>query len=202
MKRVKGKLIKWDNDKAFGFIVPNHGGSHIFIHKTAFANRTRTPFVNDVITFSKTKDKQGRVCADNATFTGEKLKKKQAKKANMFSIYLAFVFISFIVFSYFTGRVPVSLALAYFALSVITFLAYAIDKSKAQSGSWRTQESTLHLFALIGGWPGAAIAQQLLRHKSKKAEFRIAFWLTVVANLGVLYWLLFANGKHWLTVFM
>ena len=58
--RLKGKLIKWNEDKAFGFIAPNGGGDHVFIHKTAFSNRKRTPKINDVITFSISKDKQGR----------------------------------------------------------------------------------------------------------------------------------------------
>ena len=90
--RLKGKLIKWNKEKAFGFIVPNGGGEHVFIHKTALSNRKRTPQVNDVITFSITKDKQGRYCADDATFSGEKLKKKQAKSTSEFSIYLSVIF--------------------------------------------------------------------------------------------------------------
>ena len=44
---------------------------------------------------------------------------------------------------------------------------------------------TLHGLSLIGGWPGALIAQQVLRHKSRKEEFRFVFWLTVVINVGV-----------------
>lgn len=200
MKRVKGKLIKWDNEKAFGFIAPMDGGKHIFIHKTALSNRSRVPVINDIITFSMSKDKQGRVCAESATFSGEKLVKKQAKKVSMFSIYLALAFLSFIAGAYFTDLIPKNLALVYLCLSVVTFLAYAFDKSKAQSGAWRTQESTLHLFALAGGWPGAAIAQQLLRHKSKKADFRAGFWFTVIINCGALGWLLSDSGQHLLAL--
>jgi cold shock CspA family protein len=58
--RMKGKLIKWNDDKAFGFIAPNGGGDHVFIHKTALSNRKRIPKINDVITFTISKDKQGR----------------------------------------------------------------------------------------------------------------------------------------------
>ncbi|WP_019029355.1 DUF1294 domain-containing protein [Colwellia piezophila] len=70
----------------------------------------------------------------------------------------------------------------YLAANIMNFFAYALDKSKAKPGTWRTPEITLHLLALIGGWPGAAISQQLLRHKSKKVAFRAVFWLTVMAN--------------------
>jgi cold shock CspA family protein len=34
--RLKGKLLKWNEDKSFGFILPNGGGNDVFIHKTAF----------------------------------------------------------------------------------------------------------------------------------------------------------------------
>lgn len=199
--RLKGKLIKWNEDKAFGFIAPNGGGEHVFIHKTGLSNRKRTPQVNDVITFSVSKDKQGRYCADDATFSGEKLKKKQAKNASKFSIYLSIVFLGGIVAALFMGYIPKNLAILYFGASIVTFIAYASDKNKAQRNAWRTPESTLHALALIGGWAGAAIAQQTLRHKSQKKDFRIAFWATVFANCGVLAWLMTANGAQLMSMF-
>ena len=78
--------------------------------------------------------------------------------------------------------------------SLLTFFIYALDKHAAKKGAWRTQESTLHLLSLIGGWPGALVAQQSLRHKSKKAEFRSIFWITVMLNCGTLAWLFTENG--------
>ena len=82
----------------------------------------------------------------------------------------------------------------YLGASIITFILYAVDKSAAQKGGWRTQESTLHFFSLAGGWPGAIVAQQKLRHKSKKQSFRFVFWLTVFVNCGVFAWLFTADG--------
>ncbi|MBL8421498.1 MAG: DUF1294 domain-containing protein, partial [Dechloromonas sp.] len=58
----------------------------------------------------------------------------------------------------------------------------------------RTAESTLHLLSLVGGWPGALVAQNRLRHKSRKASFLVAFWATVMLNCGFLGWLLTAHG--------
>lgn len=94
------------------------------------------------------------------------------------------------------GRMPINLVLLYLGESTLTFILYAYDKSKAKRGAWRTPESTLHLFALAGGWPGAAIAQQALRHKSQKREFRFVFWLTVIANFCALVWLMSSNGEQ------
>lgn len=67
--------------------------------------------------------------------------------------------------------------------SIVTFIAYALDKAASIRKTWRTSESTLHVLSLLGGWPGAILAQQALRHKSSKASFRTVFWLTVAANL-------------------
>jgi len=199
--RLQGKLIKWDEQKAFGFIAPNGGGAPVFIHKTAFYNRQRPPKLNDIITFALSKDKQGRHCASEATYLGEKLKKMQSKSVSQFSIYLAVVFFITILTAALLGYLPNNLLWMYSGLSMFTFITYAIDKSKAQNGKWRTPESTLHLFALVGGWPGAAIAQQTLRHKSQKKDFRFVFWLTVMANCGALIWLMSPDGKSMLSMF-
>ena len=87
---MKGKVINWNTNKAFGFIASNGGGEHIFIHKTAFTNSSRIPQLNDVITFSVAKDKQGRYCAEQAIFAGEKSKKKATNNISSFFIYLLY----------------------------------------------------------------------------------------------------------------
>ncbi|MEO8838007.1 MAG: DUF1294 domain-containing protein, partial [Herbaspirillum sp.] len=82
----------------------------------------------------------------------------------------------------------------YAAVSLITFVIYAIDKSAAQNNRWRTKESSLHLCSLIGGWPGAFLAQNILHHKSKKEEFQSIYWMTVVLNCCALGWLFTNRG--------
>ncbi|MDE0546715.1 DUF1294 domain-containing protein [Microbacterium sp. C7(2022)] len=74
---------------------------------------------------------------------------------------------------------------AYGALSVMGFAAYGIDKSAARRQARRISEQTLLTVGLIGGWPGALVAQQLFRHKTRKRSFRRAFWSTVVINVLV-----------------
>jgi uncharacterized membrane protein YsdA (DUF1294 family) len=90
----------------------------------------------------------------------------------------------------FMGKLPIAVVVLYFAASAATFVAYAIDKSAATRDTWRIRESTLHLLAVIGGWPGALVAQQALRHKSRKPSFRTTFWFTVLLNCAGLAWLL------------
>jgi len=81
----------------------------------------------------------------------------------------------------------VDVALAYYfaALSLITFIFYAVDKSAAIKRKQRIPERTLHLASLLGGWLGALVGQRLFRHKTKKQPFRIIFWLTVITNVSV-----------------
>lgn len=74
------------------------------------------------------------------------------------------------------------LLLAYPLLSAVSFLQYWADKNSAQSGRWRTPENTLHITELLGGWPGALVAQQVFRHKTRKASFQAVFWLIVLLH--------------------
>jgi uncharacterized membrane protein YsdA (DUF1294 family) len=96
---------------------------------------------------------------------------------------------------------PVILGI-YMEISLMTFTAYALDKSAARKGDWRTKESTLHLLSLAGGWPGAIVVQQQLRHKSRKASFRSVFWMTVFLNCGVFVWLTTSTGAAALQSFI
>lgn len=89
------------------------------------------------------------------------------------------------------GRLPLLLPGLYLLLSGITFVVYALDKSAARRNEWRVRESTLHLLALLCGWPGALAGQRLLRHKSSKTSFLVVFWITLVLHLAALGWLLF-----------
>ncbi|MCU7977742.1 DUF1294 domain-containing protein [Shewanella sp. SW36] len=109
-----------------------------------------------------------------------------ASGSSLMPLLLVVIFLAGLIGAAQQHMLPVGIAAMYLTLSLLTFIAYAIDKSAAKRNKWRTKESTLHLLALMGGWPGALFAQNLLRHKSIKASFRNVFWLTVVANLAVL----------------
>ena len=94
------------------------------------------------------------------------------------------------------GLLPLAVLGLYAAASVVAFLAYGHDKSAAVRDAWRVKENTLHLFALLGGWPGALVAQRLFRHKSFKASFQTTYWITVVLNCAALAWLLSPHGAQ------
>lgn len=86
-------------------------------------------------------------------------------------------------------QLPVWTGVLYLFASIICFAVYAQDKAAARAGRRRTPENTLLLLGLLCGWPGAVLAQQWLRHKSSKRPFQVAFWITVLCNLGAFIYL-------------
>ena len=86
------------------------------------------------------------------------------------------------------GYISPPLAASYGVASILTFAVYGVDKSRAQKQRWRIAEVALHSLEMIGGWPGALIAQRLFRHKNRKVSFQIVFWLIVIAHLTFWGW--------------
>ncbi len=112
-------------------------------------------------------------------------------------LYLAAIWLAYPL-QYLPVYIPIYVPGYISVLSAITFLMYAWDKRQAKRSSHtkvnRTPERTLQLLALFGGWPGALLAQQLLRHKSQKRRFIIVLWLCILVNVGSY----FAVGYLWL----
>ena len=188
--RYTGKIINWKDEKGFGFV--NYAGSSdkAFVHINSFLNRSRRPIEGDQITFEIEFDEQRRSKAINIRFADEKTRANtysdgKASFSNIFAVLFCFVLFALFII----GKVSLSVLCAYLVLGIITFIAYAIDKSAAQNNEWRTKESTLHLLSLMGGWLGALVAQNKLRHKSKKEEFQTVFLATVILNCGAFGWL-------------
>lgn len=76
---------------------------------------------------------------------------------------------------------------AYGLVSLVAFLLYWSDKRKARADAWRTPENVLHAVELAGGWPGALLAQQVFRHKTRKVSFQVVFWFIVL--LHQVFWI-------------
>jgi len=213
--RHKGKITSWKNNKGFGFIAPLDGGHKVFVHISAFKNRSHRPDIGEVVTYSVTKDAQGRTQAVNAALAGDKPSKTSAKSPSRITVFFAWLFLIVVGISVFVTGLPFMFLIvvgisvfvtglpfiilgAYLFISTVTFLAYAIDKSSAQAGHWRIGENTLQLLALAGGWPGALLAQQTLRHKSRKGSFRVVLWIAVLLNCAGFAWLHTDEGRTFL----
>ena len=73
-------------------------------------------------------------------------------------------------------------------MSLASLIAYGFDKRRAVRGGMRIPENSLHLLALLGGWPGALLAARLFRHKTRKLSFRLMLFAIVALHAGA--WLL------------
>jgi uncharacterized membrane protein YsdA (DUF1294 family)/cold shock CspA family protein len=191
--RYQGKVTNWKDDQGFGFIIPNGGGKQVFVHIKSFSNKRRRPVDQEIVTYELKSDAQGRSHAQNVSFIDERMVSAHPSRANS-PLVIAIVFLLFVIGTVLSDKLHVAVLELYLATSILAFCAYALDKSAAKNDRWRTQESTLHFFGLIGGWPGALAAQRLFHHKSKKQSFQIVFWITVVSNLYFFCWLLTPSG--------
>jgi uncharacterized membrane protein YsdA (DUF1294 family)/cold shock CspA family protein len=187
--RMKGRLGSWNDEKGFGFITPAGGGTQVFVHIRAFRNRNRRPERSQLVTYALSADRQGRPCAIEVTQAGVRLPPATGRRPVSPPVTGAALFFVLLAAAVVADRIPGWVPVLYLTASLFTFLVYAVDKSAARKGAWRTSESTLHLLSLAGGWPGALVARQRLRHKSRKRAFRTVFWLTVMLNCAALAWL-------------
>lgn len=97
------------------------------------------------------------------------------------------------------GRLHFLVPVGYLGMSLVAGIAYAFDKSAARTQRQRISERTLLVLGLLGGWPGALLAQRMFRHKTAKASFQAAFWITIVLNLTVLLLVAFPEARAWVS---
>jgi uncharacterized membrane protein YsdA (DUF1294 family)/cold shock CspA family protein len=194
--RIEGKITTWKDEQGYGFITPDNGGPQVFVHIHAILDGKTRPIAGDQVCFELAADEQGRPQAKYVRRAGALFRLRSVKKADAAIYVCVALFLGALIvlalIDYLRDFVPA----LYVALGVVTFLAYWKDKRAAQAGRWRTQESILQALSLAGGWPGALVAQRVLRHKSRKVEFLMVYWLTVVANVGVLGWSLTPQGAQ------
>jgi len=202
--RYQGKITDWKDDKGFGFVTPNGGGTRVFVHIKSFANRQRRPVGNELVTYELISDARGRPQGANIAFVGDRPPSppRTAPGPGVGALTLAATFLAFVVGAVATGKLPFVVLVAYFLASCVAYVAYFLDKAASLKGHWRTPESTLHFFSVVGGWPGAMLAQRTLRHKTQKQSFQVTYWATVVLNCAALGWLLSPTGMRTVKSFL
>lgn len=154
----KGKLTKWNDKRGFGFIQPEDRSQEIFLHISELKDLTRRPQVGDTIYYHAEK-KDGKLRAYNAFILEARdkpssLSKSESKRissdVNKYSFPILEVLLLSILpligslhFAWITVN-PIPLIL-YPVISLITFLLYNEDKSRAKRGEWRISEKMLHI---------------------------------------------------------
>ena len=77
------------------------------------------------------------------------------------------------------------LVIAEIVMSIITLLAYKIDKQKAKSGKWRTKEKTLLILPWLMGGIGGLIGIYGVRHKTNHWYFPLNNVLAIIVQFAV-----------------
>ncbi len=198
----EGKLTDWNDDKGFGFISPTAAGPRVFVHISAFPRGSRRPRVNESISYHVNRDSQNRLRGQKVLYLKAAGLASPRSRGFLMACGVAAAFFVLLAASSALGIVPVKFVGAYALLSVITFAIYGVDKAAAGKGRRRTPEATLLFAGLLGGWPGALVAQQAFRHKTRKHPFQALFWCAVMANCAVLAWLLHASEAAGLRAYM
>jgi uncharacterized membrane protein YsdA (DUF1294 family)/cold shock CspA family protein len=206
----RGKLISWKPDRAFGFIRPDEGGADVFVHLRDFGRIARPPKIGDAISYQRVGDGKGRYRAADVQVEGlqrsagsMRSRTRTARRGaeaesapSRSPSWIACLFLAGVAVLAAFGPLPWIVPPLYLIASVAAWLLYAFDKSAAMNRRWRTQETTLLAAGLLGGWPGALVAQQQFRHKTRKLSFQIPFWFTVLLNCAALAWACTQDGAQ------
>ena len=217
--RHGGTLSKWNDERGFGWIEVDGGGERLFVHISAFEPRPsaeqrpkpglRLEFAVGMEQGKKRALKVAWRAASQAAAVPKAAPRNsrfasrtEAREpqgwhaSSRFSYGVLLLWLILMLTAAVIWSVPRFIWLVYAGLSMLTFMAYWQDKWSAQKGQWRTPEKTLQTMALAGGWPGALLAQQWLRHKSSKTSFQQEFWLMVLINVAAVLWLCSPYGRH------
>lgn len=186
--RREGRLTGWNGQRGFGFLKPVEGGPDAFAHIRAFAREDRHIEEGELYSYLETSDPKGRLRAADIRLVRAPIDRKTISWMRVLArvphilVIPAFLFIAGAL-ALSTHVSPLWLVV-YGAGSIVTFIGYALDKRAAQQRQWRISETILLLLGLVGGWPGAILAQELFRHKTKKIAFRTLFWISVAVNIA------------------
>ena len=154
--RLEGIVKSWNEDRAFGFIEPTQGGQEIFLHVSALPARMGCPTLNQRVSFEVELNREGKKRAKNVQLVrpariARPRARDQSAQWGGATLFAIPAFVGLYLVLAVLWRVPHQVAAGYLALSVICFISYAVDKSAATSGGWRTKESSLLLLGLVGG---------------------------------------------------
>jgi uncharacterized membrane protein YsdA (DUF1294 family)/cold shock CspA family protein len=188
--RLAGRIVEWNDARGFGFVVPNGGGERAFVHIRAFERRGGRPFEGAIVSYVVAMDERRRPRAFAVRFAGASFEQKRPSRRLEWRSVVGALTLLLLAIGTVASRLPLAIAGSYIVASALAFAMYGMDKSAARNDRSRIPEKTLHMIDLCGGWPGALIAQDVFRHKSRKLEFQIVFWIGVATNLAVVGWVL------------
>lgn len=79
-KRASGTLVRWNDDRGFGFIAPDGGGPQVFVHVSALPADSPRPVVNERLHFDIEADAKGALRATRVRRPSEHARAPQGRK--------------------------------------------------------------------------------------------------------------------------
>lgn len=197
-----GKVVDWNEERGFGFIQSLEAGQpRVFFHVRDYRQDGRRPETGELVRFTAARQDDGRWRAGKVhRAVASRTARSPAPDTRPRTLFawtgwlLLAGHLAGLSWAIGVGRLPVLAAMLLFGLCCVAWIACALDKHAARSGRWRIPESTLHLLELAGGWPGAFVAQRVMRHKTRKRSYRIVFWCMVLLNAGATWWWLLGRS--------
>lgn len=200
--RMTGELTTWNDERGFGFVAPAVGGPDVFVHISAFGDDAPRPVEGDDVGYVLEFSPEGKPRASHAELVSRRgsgggsgggggsapKPRRRVLTPSHHTGKLSYIAVAgfaaiFALVWLFVIPLPFWVVVLYGGMSLVTFVAYALDKRAAATDGWRVAEGSLLALGLAGGWPGAIVAQQLFRHKTVKVSFQVVFWVTVVVNV-------------------
>ena len=193
-RRFQGEIVEWSDEKRCGFVRPRGNSVSdpvVFLPISSFITRKRDPMVGDVVQYEletlndtpENRRMRTKLRAIRVLYLGDDLPSQAPHESELAPCVLGAAYSIGLMIACFIMRTPYWPFFWSLALSGAAFFAYAWDKEMARRDAWRVAESSLQLLALLGGWPGAAVAQTVLRHKTRKESFRRGFHISIATNL-------------------
>lgn len=205
----RGTVMRWDAERAFGFIRSNEpggrAGADVFFHLRDYQGSSAPQKGQQVdyeeILVGGKGPRAMAVRAAGSAATPSRFPSKRSSRSKSpnsrsrsapaaegagLAMLLMLSWACLLAWSVWTQHLPLWLLLVLAGLNLLTYWTYAADKKAARTGRRRVPEKQLHTLALLGGWPAAWLAQQTMRHKSSKTAFRAVYWASMLLNCAVL----------------
>jgi uncharacterized membrane protein YsdA (DUF1294 family)/cold shock CspA family protein len=175
-----GMITQWVDGKGYGWLVS--GGKRYFVHIKDFDRGQRRPMEGEEVRFIPGIDPKGRTCAKRVKLVKDGSVRVgsggSVSTGGWIRLCLLLVLPLLAL-----PRLPVPWWMVVVWMLMVSWVTgglYAHDKQQAVSRGWRVSEGSLHLAEILGGWPGALLAQRRLRHKCSKPGYQAVFWIIVV----------------------
>lgn len=176
----RARVVEWSPELGYGWL--QWDNQRLFLHRRDFTGQTPSPGLE--VTFIVGKDSKGRMCAVKArpTITTATPQPRRSFMAGLLSLLVLLILLALpaLAIKRYFGEHRLNFACYAVAISLITIIAYASDKRRAQRSDWRVSEAKLHLLEIMGGWPGAWLAQRYLRHKCSKRSYQVVFMVIIL----------------------